>query len=669
MAAESLRSALAKNRTEELGHDVWTRFVVPPFYDRLDLGEARKARLIVGGRGCGKTMLLRYLSHHSTFSGHRSHIPDTTLAHIGLYWRADTQFTSLMTRRGFEDDVWQVAFDHFLALVIGLQILDSLRSIAASACRALTTPDLASVTFSGLSTYLGMPDRDLSLDMVADTLSRRLDEFELWVSNLRRVPQPQFLPGYRFLIRMIDDVKRQIQTFADAQFYVYIDEYENLQPLQQRIINTHIKHSEVPLIFNVAVKRHGIATRATLGAESISDIADFRTHDIEQYLDDDFEVFAAEVLISNLSLAGMNISDLDTADLRDPSKVSTRRGNRHQASVLAAAKALLPSPTEDEVAKAVLADQSLRGKLEARVQHALSARNSDMPVSAFVRSDFPSASITCMALLNRSAVPVVDVHTELLKLSRGEENRFTGPTNWIHNNLFACILSLYSPFSRPCPLYAGFETFCALARGNLRHFLELCHQSLRQARTPTRTKDGGFAETSPLQIGATDQAQAARQASADFLGEVKSFGNQGRRLHSFVLGIGSLFALAHSRPTQSEPEQAHFSIVGGDSRPDDETFITEALKWSVLFETKETKVKDHSSPASVDYVLNPIYAPYFHISYRKRRKLELKAADFSTLMSGKYEDLRLLLKRYESQWKVDSSDSNPSLFTHLESVL
>ena len=55
-----IRSALSTNRAEELGYDVWEDFVVPPFFGELGLYENKQPKLIVGGRGCGKTMLLRY---------------------------------------------------------------------------------------------------------------------------------------------------------------------------------------------------------------------------------------------------------------------------------------------------------------------------------------------------------------------------------------------------------------------------------------------------------------------------------------------------------------------------------------------------------------------------------------------------------------------------------
>src|SRR5689334_23065846 len=102
----TIQRAFVKNRAEELGHDVWKHYALPPFFDRLDLADAKKPRLIIGGRGCGKTMLLRYLSHQSAFSPDRTVIPDSALSHIGLYWRADTQFASAMGGRGFDEDTW-----------------------------------------------------------------------------------------------------------------------------------------------------------------------------------------------------------------------------------------------------------------------------------------------------------------------------------------------------------------------------------------------------------------------------------------------------------------------------------------------------------------------------------------------------------------------------------
>jgi hypothetical protein len=57
-----------------------------------------------------------------------------------------------------------------------------------------------------------------------------------------------------------------------------------------------------------------------------------------------------------------------------------------------------------------------------------------------------------------------------------------------------------------CPFFVGFDTFCLLARGNLRHLLELCHTSLNQI------SDGLHVDrfVVPPQL----QAKAARQGGS-----------------------------------------------------------------------------------------------------------------------------------------------------------
>ena len=88
---DSLSAVLANNRSEHIGMDVWDEFVLPYFYKKIDFNSSLPLR-IEGGRGSGKTMLLRYLSYHSRFSEKRKNIPTRELEAIGIYSRADTQF-------------------------------------------------------------------------------------------------------------------------------------------------------------------------------------------------------------------------------------------------------------------------------------------------------------------------------------------------------------------------------------------------------------------------------------------------------------------------------------------------------------------------------------------------------------------------------------------------
>ena len=108
LSANAIHTACTKNRAEEFGFDVWEHFIIPFFFDRLDLADTQKPTLVIGGRGCGKTMLLRYLLHDTTFSTKNPLVHKAAFARIGLYWKADTQFASALTGRGIPQDVWEM---------------------------------------------------------------------------------------------------------------------------------------------------------------------------------------------------------------------------------------------------------------------------------------------------------------------------------------------------------------------------------------------------------------------------------------------------------------------------------------------------------------------------------------------------------------------------------
>jgi len=643
-----------------LGYDVWEDFVIPPFYDRLDLTEARKPRIIVGGRGCGKTMLLRYLSHQTMLSQKRDKIPEEATRHIGLYWRADTQFVNAMAKRDKADDVWESAFNHLVALELGKQALASLQSLAGSACPMFQNPDLASMDFGRLRAMdLALPT---TYGALCDELESRLWHLQGWVNDIRKVSEPRFLPGRQFVIALVKVIKEQVPALGDTIFFVYLDEYENLRQYQKEIIHTCLKHSDADdgLIFNIAVKRNALGVPHTVGPESIAQIHDWRYHDLEAYLlEENFPVFAGEILLLNLCAAGIIARPISIEDLRDPGALGQRKSPEYAKAVLAKVRKVFPGVSQEELAKGVFETPELLNRLRRWIKRALPAQASRSDVERFLRPTHPKASVIVPALLHRSSLRTNDVLEELDKLEQGKPNRFTGRTNWIHNNFIGCVLNLYEPYARACPFYAGFDAFCGIAHGNIRHLLELCHKSVQQALRDQACPD--------VSMTPQQEAEAARAASAAFLGEVRAFGPLGNQLYSFALRLGSLLALSHKRPTQSEPEVSHFSIGRGKQQigSAESGFLQEAVKWSVLFEEKLTKQKERLRPAGSEYVLNPIYAPYFHITYRKRRRLNITSDDAIVLIHGTYDQVKAMLRRYSKRWSVDLN-SHPTLFSHLE---
>ena len=654
MDSHDLASALSSNRTEELGFDVWNRFVIPPKLNISEWGKTRKPRVIVGGRGCGKTMLLRYLSHESAFSPERPTFDHSTLEHIGIYWRADTQFASLLEGRGQPDDLWRAAFGHLSVLVLGKEVLSALESIAKSQLQLITTNDLERLDFSCLSTsQFKMPK---TLSQLSTFLDCALFEFEHWANDVDTVSRPRFLPATAFLGRLIDTVVQQLEKLHGVVFFAYIDEYENLTVLQQQVVNTWLKHSEPPLIFNLAMKRNGFKTRQTLSEERLVETHDYRPVDLEDFeRDSEFSLFAAEILLLRFHNAQVALEAFNPDLLRDPKAVPSRRTTPYSQQVFALARQLLPTWSKESLVEEVFSDQTLFRRLELRITEGLKRRSeTTIKPAHFLRLQHPTpAAVVVPALLARRRLSTKQIADEFDKHCAGQPNGFQQGTEWLHNIFLASYLDLFASLVRACPIYSGFDTYCHMAKGNVRHFLELCHKA--------------FATSHPLPqqgLSAKQQAEAASQVAASLLPEVRSFGRLGNDLHSFLLRLGRLFALSQRKTSQSEPERTHFAISDGEDSigGNGKILLAEAVKWSVLFEERETKAKSVGTPQVVDYVLNPIYAPYFQISYRKGRKLELTSSDFEILSSGSADEFRhTLYARLRQDWDVDQEHPTESL--------
>ncbi len=648
MKEAEIHSAFSGNRAEELELDVWREFVVPPFYERLGLNKSKKPKRIVGGRGCGKTMLLRYLCYRSQFSPNRNINESEEISSIGLYWRADTQFLKTLYGRGVSEEEWESLFGHFLTLKVSTEVLESLFAISMRSPKLLPRDQLQSLVFDEFSDYNselvgGMED-------LREALKKLKRQCEYCISNPNRLSELQVVPG-QFLKDLVERLRSSLPKISNATFFVYIDEYENLRPYQQQVINTKLKHSEPPLIYNIAMKANGMKTKKTVGEESISNKHDYDDYRIDDFMleDGNFEHFAAEILLFRLSGARLISEYPDASILQNPDQLDERRDKQYQREILSKARQILPGYSNEELAIGLLENPAMSNLVKREMEKALNARGSSLSAEDFYSDRAPRATIVNIALLNRASLDVEDVLQEFRNLLAQKQNRYQDRTNWIHNNFIGSYLRLHRPHNRVCPYYAGFDTFSRISKGNLRHFLEL----LRSC-----SKDFEREDTDSLPfVPPIRQAFAARRASEELFSEIDSFGVLGVYLSRFATELGRIFGAAHDRASQSESEINHFSISDDERKLEIEgyDFFEEAEKWGVLSIDKATKEKSNRDSSLREYTLNPIYAPRFLISFAKKRKLNLDYAQIETLVTGTKDEVSELRDYFERKYGSDLS--------------
>ena len=654
-----LRNFLSKNRAQELGEDVWEHYIIPPFYESLDFFNSTKPRVIVGGRGCGKTMTLRYFSHNTMFSSKRGNVPLETLNHIGLYKRFDTQFCMMMQGRGLEKQDWIIAFTHYFTLLFIDEILNSLSSI--NKCdfdKVVNKSSISEINLTSLQSFNN--EIPSSVKEFRSFVRKETWKFESWISNLDDEDKPKFLP-HEIISHLISLIKESFTDLSNSTFYIYIDEFENLRDYQQEVINTRVKHSESDLIYNFAMKQNPKFNKKTLGEENIIDPADYKTINLDSLLrgkdSGSFSVFAGEILLSELQNNKLGNFGVDVSLLKKIDSIDARSSKEYKAGIMQKVGNIFPKISTEELAEEIFKDKNLKQELYQDIQSYIEG---DFDVNYF--DSAPKKSVIILpALFSRKDAKHDSILKEFDKLKRNELSKFDG---WIHNNFLACFLKIYSLSQKKyCPLYSGFETFCLLSNTNLRSLLVLCENSIKHANVD-RTLDD-------VSISYNDQAKGARDASYIMLNEVKSFGRSGLKLNQFVNRLGYIFHKDHMKIEQSENERNHFAITSekeGKLSDYSHDLLMEAEKWSVLYTRKGTKKKTKNSPEIDEYILNPIFSPYFMISYRKKKRLELSANDINVLFEGSLEEYKKLIAKYGKSSKKAKSENSvePNFLSVLE---
>lgn len=660
----AIADAFLSTRADNLPADLFNQFIVPLFFQRISIFADKRSVRILGGRGCGKTMFIRYFCHSTTFSPNRKDIADDEIESVGLYFRPDTGFCSLITAEWLGEREARLAFSHYVALALLSEACRAFHSIESARLGSGELKVLNAPLGTGLTTLLGL--KSSSLSALETKVKADLAHIELWVRNPRKIEAPTFISFASVIPRLAEDVATFSPRLAKMGFRAFIDEFENLQEAHREVICDAIKHPHERLRVHIAHKRDAVTDFKTSSQERVVERHDLRTIDLENELSDegDFELLAAELFLLRLheAYARFDCPVFEPERLHDPIHLSYRLSPKYRKEVLRCVREILPKISAPEISKLVLADDPLRRRLQEMLRKGLELQGlqSSIQVNELINDRYPEASIVLGALLNRRSQKgelLLEQYRKCIEHGPSGDDPFFKVGGWIDNNLYGCLFHLYAGLPRrPNILYAGFDRFCQLASPNLRFFQELCHTTLLLAfhRQSSEELSG------QLIVDPSKQALAARHVSDSLFEDILQLGQHGGQLLEIARRLGLMFEAFNRRRSQSEPEINHFSIDRADQQElsqDAQDFLREAKIWSVLYEEKDTKNKADYDVAQSDLILNRIYAPHFNISYRKRRKVSLKASQVDVLLCQSAAQFEILLKRLV---EPDEQDNPPA---------
>ena len=583
-------------KAEWLNERIYHFFATPSYFTSL---KDRRPCVLMGGRGTGKTTVLRGLSYKGQYALSDDNIERFDSNNfIGIYFRCDTNHVHAFNGKGIDGKAWMKIFAHYFNLIITSELLGFLdwhikhrpddEELSEHACRLIASS-------------LHLEEHVTNYRTLMVVLETAMYKFQADINNIANGDVPKLsLAGDP--IRILTEQALKLKQFKDKIFYLLIDEYENLLDSQQQIVNTLLKHVPQSYTIKIGVREMGWRVKHTMNIqECVIDPADYVLFNIVNEFTnetpDKFESFAR------------NVCQLRIKELLEDDGVD-----------FDIEQALASLPYEEEALRLGVKQTSL---YKSFIEYE-SKNNLNFELSPLYKFFLAYWAVKHNLTLKDELVDYLD----------NTDTWNTRYDNYKYSLLFKIRTGRGSGGIQK--YYAGWNTFVKLANGNIRYLMELVYRSYY-----LYLQEGGEIKKP---VSADIQTKAARSVGWKNLNELEGAWSNGAQLTRLVQTIGTIFSRLAKEGENNAPETVQFEIEGERSNRTEELLQAGIMNLAIV-RMPANKQSGRGSVKEFMYSLHPIFAPYFIYSFRRKRKIVISDSDFLLCVDNPSNAVKEILSR------------------------
>lgn len=576
--------------------------------------------LIVGGKGSGKTHLMRYYSYPLQALRHREAGVEPLEGirrdgYLGIYILLGALNAQRFTGRGQPPERWEALFEFAMEMWLARELLQLVRTIRdedlaladseADICRDIwdlldEPPQETTNTIEAVLAWLRDEQRSLDIDLNNVVFT---GQFKSRVKITRG----------RLIFGIPRILAARCAQLKQVRFSYQLDELELLEEDQQVYVQTLIREREDPSTFRIGVRTYGIRTFSTLAAghEENREGAEFDRVALDARLRDRdvWRPFAYELVRQRLLHRPGASAEITDAQIRGMFEEREWRDNEDLHKRLG-------SPKKG----AGPHFQRLRDRLERGV------RGSAAPGidAAHIEAVIAALGVEARPLLEKLNImllfqewfrgrPLLDAAKQIqddcgeFVQSRNRNSSYGRRLQLYQSDLKA---QIFRDFETPYNPYSGFETFIWMASGFPRSLLTILKDIYTWA-----LYDGA---TPPVQqLSEKDQVRGVHEASDWFFEEMRKPGTHGPALRIGIERLARLFELNRLADKPIEVSMMAFSVPERDLSEVASLRLRMAEERSFLIRLDFEKDRNGGERRS-KFQLNGMFAPRFGLPTARR---------------------------------------------------
>lgn len=634
----------AADFTDEQIFEYWVDLADGSFFDLVQ-PRSEMPMLILGGKGSGKTHIMRYMSfplQKLRYPGDlQQGIRDER--YLGIYMRCSGLNSARFRGKKQSKDVWTSVFAYYMELWLAQMAVDtccevipsslilteSNTEIVASARSLFDNPsELFPSQLAGLSSHLRELQRELDVAINNCAIEGKLNVTIRTTSGRLVFGLPRLLATH-------------VPEMRNILFVYLIDEFENLTDDQQMLVNTLIREKEHPCSFKVGARLYGVRTYATYCAgEDNKEGSEFERLPLDARLRRDevkYAGFARRLVIKRLVKRGLLSHSLD----------SEAAENQFLASAFehSSTEGLAETATEFVISKYTNLPRPYFSELESLLHHGIKAQmcpglSSASDASAVIEllscPSFPLLEkLNCFMLYQKwyakqdlmRASQAIKEECESYIASRDNTTSY-------HDKLLHWKADLLAQLRRECEQkqqYSGFDTIVELSWGNPRHLLILLKHVLSWAMFKNEKAFGDH----PISVKA--QTEGIKEAADWFYRDARMTGPDGKLIQDAINRLGTLFRSIRYAHKPSECSLSTFSYDPASASAETGRLIDLAEKWLLLVYVGGQSDRN-SERVDMKFQINRMLAPKWDISFSRRGALAIPGDDLNSIFDPAFSD-------------------------------
>jgi len=618
-------------------------------------------QFILGGKGSGKTHIMRYYSFGLQKIRHSNNLIESIQknSYVGVFLRCGGLNSSKFSGNNQTDEAWKNIFSYYFELWLAQLIINIAEEILKGNAEIVKSEieickdiyDIFDVDVSSNFTSI------VEFKEFLKDLQRKVD-YEVnncaitgnKITNLRILVSPG-----RLIFGLPRVLSKYFEVLADIRFLYLIDEYENLLEYQQQYINTLIREREDPVSFRIGGRWYGIKTYKTFsGDETLKEGSEYEKTIIDQLLRDRKDVypkFAKAIFVKRLEQTGYFNLLIGKEEDKINSYLDTFDLNAFFEKL---------SSKEISVSKSYLKNLSTKLKYKS--------------TPGDIKKIINNLSYAKNPLIERSSVFLFyrqwnDGNSDLVGASEiiSDSAKSYNVDPWLKSNSHYKLLDKFKydiidqlhRESREKLSYAGIDKIIKMSAGIPRLFLIMLKHIYRWAV---------YNEEYPFQnvpISEVTQLKGIEDAIKWFLDDARIPGPNGKSVATIIDRIGQLLHEIRFSDLPPECSLSSFSINFSDITDEINQTLEYLEQYSYLIKSNDRREKN-SSVQRVTYQINGLLAPNWELPIFTRGVLHLTSKEVSAIFDSKSEDEFNKIKfdrktRYNAPFK-GSQNNTLSLF-------